>query len=120
MSFDEGLLAWVEEALEPIGAVTMRKMMGGATLYLDGVIFAILFEDDIWFKADAESDPVWEAQGSQRFTFTMKDGKVESMNYRRAPADVHDDPEAMQLWARLAVEAGVRGAAKKRPRTKKG
>ena len=55
MSFDEGLYAWVQEALEPLGAVTMRKMMGGATLYLDGTIFAILDEDEIWFKADAES-----------------------------------------------------------------
>ena len=32
MSFDEGLYAWVQDALEPLGAVTMRKMMGGATL----------------------------------------------------------------------------------------
>ena len=38
MSFDEGLLAWVQEAMEPAGRVTMRRMMGGATLYLDGPI----------------------------------------------------------------------------------
>ena len=30
------------------------------------------------------------------------------MNYRRAPSDVYDDAEAMQRWARLAVEAGLR------------
>ena len=35
------------------------------------------------------------------------------MNYRRAPSDVYDDAEAMQRWAALAVEAGLRGAAKK-------
>jgi hypothetical protein len=39
--------------------------------------------------------------------------------HRRAPADVHDDPEAMQQWAGLAVEAGLRGAAKKPPRKHK-
>ena len=38
------------------------------------------------------------------------------MNYRRAPQDVYDDPDAMRRWAALAVEAGLRGAAKKRPR----
>ena len=119
MSFDEGLFAWVEDALEPIGAVTLRKMMGGATLYLDGIIFAILFEDGIWLKSDAESDAVWDSEGCERFAFTMKDGKVESMNYRRAPADAYDDPEAMQHWARLAVEAGLRAAARKKPRRKK-
>jgi DNA transformation protein len=37
------------------------------------------------------------------------------MNYRRAPTDVYDDAEAMQRWSSLAVEAGMRGAAK-RPR----
>jgi DNA transformation protein len=120
MSFDEGLFAWVQEALEPVGTVTMRKMMGGATLYLDGVIFAILFEEEIWFKSDAESDAPWDAQGCDRFRFTMKDGKVESMNYRRAPSDVHDDPEAMQHWARVAVEAGLRSAVKKKPKRNTG
>jgi len=120
MSYDEGLYAWVQEALEPLGTVSIRKMMGGATLYLDGVIFAILFEDGIWFKSDAESDSVWDAEGCERFAFTMKDGKVESMNYRRGPEDVHDDPEAMQHWARIAVQAGMRGAAKKKPKRKRG
>jgi DNA transformation protein len=119
MSFDEGLLAWTQEALEPIGTVTMRRMMGGATLYLDGIIFAVLFEDGIWFKSDAQSDAIWDAEGCERFAFTMKDGKVERMNYRRSPEDVHDDLEAMQHWAKLALEAGLRGAAKKKPRKKK-
>jgi DNA transformation protein len=117
MSFDEGLYAWVQEALEPLGAVTMRKMMGGATLYLDGTIFAILVEDELWLKSDAEADSIWDAEGCEKFRITFRDGKVDVMNYRRAPQDVYDDPEAMRRWAALAVEAGVRGAAKKRPRS---
>ena len=116
MSFDEGLYAWVEEALEPLGAVSMRRMMGGATLYLDGTVFAILDEGEIWFKSDAEADAAWDAQGCEKFSVTFKDGKVDVMNYRRGPPDVYDDAEAMRLWAALAAEAGLRGAAKKRPR----
>ena len=116
MSFDEGLYAWVQESLEPIGSVTMRKMMGGATLYLDGTIFAILDEGEIWFKSDVEADALWDAEGCERFSVTFKDGKVDTMNYRRAPLDVYDDPEAMRRWAALAVEAGLRGAAKKKPK----
>ena len=117
MSFDEGLYAWVQEAMEPLGRVTMRKMMGGATLYLDGTIFAILDEGEIWLKADSESDAIWDAEGCEKFAVTFKDGKVDVMNYRRAPQDVYDDPEAMRRWAALAVEAGARGAAKKRPKS---
>ena len=114
MSFDEGLYAWVQEALEPLGRVTMRRMMGGATLYLDGTIFAILDDSELWFKADEESNAVWDEQGCERFTYVMKDGWVEQMNYRRAPVDVYDEPEAMQRWAKLAVEAGMRRPVKKK------
>jgi DNA transformation protein and related proteins len=116
MSVDEGLLAWVEEALAPMGKVTMRKMMGGATLYLDGTIFAILDESEIWFKSDSESDSIWDTAGCERFSVTFKDGRVDTMNYRRGPLDVYDDAEAMQRWAALAAEAGLRGAARKKPR----
>ena len=115
MAYDEGLVAWVQEGLEPLGTVTMRKMMGAATLYLDGIIFAVA-DDQLWFKSDAESDALWDEAGCERFTFTAKDGRVEVMNYRRAPDSVYDDADELQRWARVAVGAGQRGAAKKRPR----
>ncbi len=115
MAYDEGLVAWVQEGLEPLGTVTMRKMMGAATLYLDGIIFAVA-DDQLWFKSDAESDALWDEAGCERFTFTARDGRVEVMNYRRAPDGVYDDSDELQRWARLAVEAGQRSAAKKRPR----
>ena len=115
MSVDEGLVAWVEEALELLGAVTMRKMMGGATLYLDGVPFAIIASDELWFKADAETDALWDAAGCERFTARMKD-RIATMNYRRAPSDVHDDADAMREWAELALGAGLRAAAEKKPK----
>ncbi len=119
MSIDQGLVDWVTEALEPLGPVTLRKMMGGATLYLDGTIFAIVDEGELWLKSDPEADAIWDAEGCERFSVTFKDGRVDTMNYRRAPADVYDDPEAMQRWAKLAHAAGMRGAAKKKPRKKK-
>src|SRR3546814_6830345 len=74
--------------------------MGGATLYLDGTIFAILHEGEIWLKADAETDAIWDAEGCEKFSVTFKDGRIDVMNYRRAPADVYDDAEALQRWAR--------------------
>jgi DNA transformation protein and related proteins len=113
MSVDEGLYAWVQEALAPLGTVTMRRMMGGATLYLDGTVFAILDEERIWFKADKESDATWDAAGCERFSMTFGDGRVGTMNYRLGPLDAYDDAEAMRHWAALAVQAGLRAPAKK-------
>ena len=115
MSIDEGLIAWAEEALAPLGTVTMRKMMGAATLYLDGAVFAICDEGELWFKSDAEADAAWDAEGCERFRVDYGDGRTGTMNYRRAPQDVYDDPDAMQRWAGLALQAGLRAAAKKKP-----
>lgn len=117
MAVDAGLIAWVEEALAPLGTFTRRAMMGGATLYLDGTIFAIVADDLLWFKADATSDAEWDAAECSRFTFQMGEGREGSMNYRRAPDDVYDDADAMRDWAMIAVAAGQRAPARK-PRKK--
>jgi DNA transformation protein len=117
MAVDQGLIDWVAEALAPLGTVTQRAMMGGATLYLDGTIFAIVGLDALWFKADAVSEAAWDAVAAPRFTYEMGEGRTGQMNYRRAPDDVYDDAEAMQKWAALGVAAGMRAPAKKK-RTK--
>jgi DNA transformation protein len=109
VSVDQGLIDWVSEALAPIGEVSMRRMMGGATLYCDGIIFAIAAMDELWFKADKISDAVWDAEQADRFSYARK-GQIATMNYRRAPGDVHDDPEAMIRWAEIAIAAGRRSA----------
>jgi len=120
MALDQGLVDWIEEAMAPLGAVTMRKMMGGATLYLDGTIFAIVASEGLlWIKADAESNAIWDAAGCPRFTMTFKDGKVDSMNYRRAPDDVYDDADALREWASLGVAAGLRAPVKKKRAAKR-
>jgi DNA transformation protein and related proteins len=117
MPLDHSLIDWITESLEPVGAVTWRNMMGGATLYCDGTVFAIIANDALWFKADKASDAIWDAAGCARFTFDMN-GKTGSMNYRRAPDDVHDDADALRHWSGIALEAGRRVPPKK-PRPKK-
>ena len=117
MAFDQALVDWVEEAMAPLGTVSLRKMMGGATLYLDGTIFAIIADDLLWLKADAESNATWDAADCPRFTVAFRDGKVDTMNYRRAPDDVYDDADALRQWAALGVAAGLRAPVrKKKPR----
>ena len=115
---DQGLIDRVAEAMEPLGTVTRRAMMGGATLYCDGTIFAIVALDALWFKADPVSDAAWDAAGCARFTFEMGEGRTGTMNYRRAPDEVYDDADELRRWASLGLEAGRRAPPKK-PRARK-
>jgi DNA transformation protein len=113
------LVDWVAECMAPVGTVTSRRMMGGHTLYCDSVIFAIVAFDQLWFKGDAQSDAQWDAAGCEKFSYPRESGTA-TMNYRLAPGDVHDDPDALRQWAGLALEAGQRSQTKKKPRGKKG
>jgi DNA transformation protein len=113
MAADPALIDWVAEAMEPIGHVTSKRLFGGAALYCDSVAFAIVAFDALWFKADAESDAAWDAIAAPRFTVEREGGKVQSMNYRRAPDDVYDDADELRRWGGLGLEAGRRAPPKK-------
>ncbi len=110
---DTDLIDWLAEELAALGHLSHRPMMGGRTLYLDGTVFTIIADGELWFKADAASDVLWDEAGCPRFTYEMGEGRSGTMNYRRAPDEVHDDPDALRRWAALALEAGQRGPARK-------
>lgn len=112
MAADPGLIDWVAEAMEPVGHVTSKRLFGGASLYCDGLAFAIVGFDALWFKADGESDAQWDAVGAVRFTVERENGKTQSLNYRRAPDDVYDDPDELRRWGLLALEASRRAPPK--------
>lgn len=107
MSLDTGLIDWVAEAMAPLGSVTHRRMMGGATLYLDGTVFAIVALDALWFKADAQSDAAWDEAGAERFSVVDKNGRQMTMNYRRAPDECLDDADALRRWGLMGRDAGL-------------
>jgi DNA transformation protein len=116
MPVDEGLVEWVREALEPLGTVTSKRLFGGASLHFEGLAFAILAFDALWLKADAQSAAEWG--DTERFSVTREHGKVQSLNYRRAPDETYDDADALRHWALLAIEASRRAPPKK-PKAKK-
>jgi DNA transformation protein len=113
---DDGLIDWLSEELADLGSLSSRRMMGAMTLYLDGTVFAILDDGELWLKADAVSNAAWDEAGCARFTYEMGEGRTGSMNHRRAPSEVYDDGDALRQWAALALEAGRRGPVKKKKR----
>lgn len=113
MAVDDGLADWVAEAMAPLGAITRKRLFGGAALYCDGVAFAILAFDALWLKADAETDADWDAIGAECFAVERDGGKIQSINYRRAPENCYDDPDELRRWGSLALAAGQRAAPAK-------
>ena len=92
------------DLLAGLGPVTSRRMFGGAGLYLDGVMFALIADEVLHLKADADLAAALAAEGSGPFVYVGK-GKPVTMSYWRLPEAALDDPETACAWAARALEA---------------
>jgi hypothetical protein len=50
-------LQFVQDQLAGLGEITVKRMFGGAGLYLDGTFFAIVADDVLYFKVDDSNRP---------------------------------------------------------------
>lgn len=124
MAVSQALIDTLAETLRPLGHITVRKMFGGAALYCDGQVFALIADDVLHLKVDAETRPAFEAEGCGPFTYATKDGVHELGSYHRAPDRLLDDDDDLRRWVRDAIAVGRRAAqakpAKKaKPKTRK-
>lgn len=95
------------DVLGVLGPVRARRMFGGHGLFLDGLMFALVLDDQLYLKADAHSQPEFLALGLAPFVYQRR-GKPVSLSYWQAPDEVMDDPDAARHWGRLAFEAALR------------
>jgi DNA transformation protein len=118
MAASADFLEFLKDQLRSLGPVTSRRMFSGAGLYCEGVIFALVLRDTLYFKVDDGNRGAYEAEGLGPFTYEARGRRVEVGAYWRAPERLLDDPDEMAEWARAALAAGQRAAAKKKPRAK--
>jgi DNA transformation protein len=116
MPVSQSFIELLRELLSPVGEITVRKMFGGASIYADGILFALVDDDVMYLKGDARTAPRFEAEGLSRFTYDGQTGPV-SMSYWRAPERLFDDADEMAAWAREAI-AVARAAKKPAPKAK--
>lgn len=110
-AYDE-FVEFVVEMLQLFGAVTAKKMFGGYGLYKDGIMFALIADDALYFKADDVSRSDFIDKGLKPFIYT-KNGTQYKMSYYGAPDDVFEDIEVMADWAEKAFSAALRANKEK-------
>lgn len=59
------LVAHVVEQMAEFGPVQARAMFGGFGLYAQGLMFALMADGDLYFKADAQSEGRFVSLGLQ-------------------------------------------------------
>jgi DNA transformation protein len=101
------------------GPVTVRPMFSGFGISADGTNFALALRSGLYFRADEQSIPQFEAEGSKPFQYQTRAKTVTVNSYWELPARLFDDSEELSVWARTALAAAQRAAMKKRPKARK-
>ena len=101
------------------GPVTIRQMFSGFGISADGTNFALALRAGLYFRADEQTIPQFEAEGSQPFQYQTRTKTVTVNSYWQLPARLFDDSEELADWARAALAAAQRAALRKRPKARK-
>jgi DNA transformation protein and related proteins len=112
MTASDGFIEFVKDQLEALAPIAVRRMFGGAGIFCDGVMFALIVDDTLYFKADDSNRGDFEAEGLAPFSYETRNGRNTIMSYWRCPDRLFDDPDEMAAWARKALTAARNAAAK--------
>ena len=105
MAVSAEFIEFITEQLERLGPVRTRRMFGGMGLYLDDMMFGVIFGEELYFKVDDRNRDDYEDEGMGPFTYEMSNGKTGSLNYYEVPERLYDDGDELVEWARKSVDA---------------
>jgi len=114
MTASAGYIDFLEDQLCGLGPITIRRMFGGAGVYCDGTMFALIADDTLYFKADDGNCADFEAEGLEPFSYQTTKGRNTIMSYWRVPERLFDDPDEMLKWAEKAFAAAKRSGKPRR------
>ncbi len=113
--------AHVVDLMQSIGPVYSKRMFGGFGIFLDGLMFGLIADNELYLKVDDQNRDSFEELGLGAFTYYKQD-KPMQLSYYQAPEETLDNMELMRDWGNRAFECALRAAAgkKKSPKKRKG
>ncbi len=97
-----------------LGPVETRRMFGGAGVYLGDAMIALVIDDTLYMKADAELARAYAEAGSAPFSYDTRKGVRTIPGLMRLPDSALDDPDEALDWAQRSLVPAELAAAKKR------
>ena len=101
------------EQLAPLGRVTMRRMFGKAGVFCNGLMFGMVTDNMLYLRVDDGNRAAFkEAESVPPLSYEKK-GCTIDLAFWRAPERLFDEPDELAAWARAALAAARRVAAKR-------
>lgn len=109
----------LETGLTPLGVFRARPMFGGHGLYLDDLMFGLIYDAELYLKTDEECRPAFERAGSEPFVYSTREGERTSTSYWLCPPAALKDATKLRAWVGRAHAAAQRAKSKRKPRSRK-
>jgi DNA transformation protein len=104
---------FIREQFSPLGRVTMRRMFGKTGVFCDGLMLGMVRDDVLYFRVDDDNREAFkEAEAFPPLNYE-KGGAAIDLAFWRVPERLFDEPDEFVSWARAALGAARRVAAKR-------
>jgi DNA transformation protein len=113
MVASDSFAEFLREQLAPLGHITMRRMFGKTGVFCDGVMLGMVRDNILYFRVDDDNRAIFkEAESFPPLNYEKKGGTID-LSFWRAPEHLFDEPDELVTWARAALAAAQRVAAKR-------
>jgi DNA transformation protein len=113
MVASDGFAELLREQLAPVGRIALRRMFGKTGVFCDGLMLAMVRGDTLYFRVDDQNRAVFkEAEAFPPLNYE-KGGASIDLAFWRAPERLFDEPDELVAWARAALAAARRVAARR-------
>ena len=115
MVASDSFAEFLREQLAPLGRIAVRRMFGKTGVFCDGLMFAVVTDDTLYFRVDDGNQAAFEEAKSFPPLNYGKQGRTIDLSFWRAPERLFDEPDELLTWARAALAAAGRVATKRQP-----
>jgi DNA transformation protein and related proteins len=113
MVASQSFAEFLREQLAPLGGITMRRMFGKTGVFCDGFMLGMVRDNTLYFRVDGDNRAVFkEAESFPPLNYEKQGGTID-LSFWRAPDRLFDEPDELVAWARAALAAARRVAAKR-------
>lgn len=104
MAVSQDFLEYMLDQLDSLEDLSYKRMFGGVGIFSQGKIFALLANDETYFKVDDSNREKYTVHGSG--PFQPFPDKAMVMSYYDVPAHILENPMELCDWARdsLAIK----------------
>ena len=113
MVASDSFAEFLTEQLAPLGRVTTRLMFGKTGVFCDGLMLGMVTDNTLYFRVDEHNRAAFQEAASSPPLNYRKKGSTIDLSFWRAPERLFDEPDELVTWARIALDAARRVAAKR-------